>query len=339
MISTVEQLEERLCRPSERLIAFLRGLEGDIAVIGAGGKMGPTLAMLAANAIRESGVPRCLHAVSTFSDPGLRARLESFGIQTHAVDVLSDEAARQLPDARHVIYMVGRKFGSTGAEWDTWGTNVYAAGAVSRRYRDSRIVAFSSGNIYPFMPVDSGGATEGTPPEPVGEYAMTCLGRERMFEYASRHFGTRVLQYRLNYAVELRYGVLLDVATQVWNGKPVDVTTGYANCVWQGFANEVALRSLELAASPQAILNVTGLERVSIRALAGEFGRLLDREPIIVGEEAHTALLSNASKCHALYGAPDVTLDELIEWTAHWVKLGGPTLAKPTHFQTRNGKF
>lgn len=339
MISTVEQLEERLCRPSERLITFMRGLEGDIAIVGAGGKMGPTLAVLASNAVRESGVPRRLHAVSTFSDPGLRSRLESFGIQTHAVDVLSDDAAGRLPQAENVIYMVGRKFGSTGAEWDTWGTNVYAGGVVSRRYRGSRIVAFSSGNIYPFVAVDSGGATEDTPPGPVGEYAMTCLGRERMFEYASRHFGTLVLQYRLNYAVELRYGILLDVASQVWNSEPVDVTMGYANCVWQGFANEVALRCVELAASPQAILNVTGLERVSIRALAGEFGRLLGKEPVIVGEEARTALLSNASKCHELYGPCEVGLKELIEWTANWVKQGGPTLAKPTHFQSRDGKF
>lgn len=338
-IETVEQLEDVMTRPSPRLIESMRALRGDIVILGVGGKMGPTLAVLAARAVEASGVERHITAVSTFSQAGVREQLEARGIATHQADLLAPGAIDALPEAENVMYMVGRKFGSTGAEWNTWATNVLAAGLAGRKYSRSRVVAFSSGNIYPFVPIDSGGASESTSPEPVGEYAMSGLGRERMWDYASHEYGARVLHYRLNYAVELRYGVVLDVANKVWNGEAIDVTTGYANCVWQGYANSVALQCFALASSPPAILNVTGLERISIRDLATRMGELLGKKPNITGTEAPTALLSNATKCHELFGAPDISIDVYCAWIAHWIKAGGKTLAKPTRFETRDGKF
>ena len=338
-IETVAQLEDIMTRPSPRLVEAMRSLAGDIVIIGVGGKMGPTLAKLAARAIEASGVARNVTAASTFSQPGMREELESYGIATHKADLLAPGAVDALPEAENVVYMVGRKFGSTGAEWDTWGTNVLAAGLAARKYAGARVVAFSSGNVYPFVPIDSGGATEETPPDPVGEYAMSGLGRERMWDYAAHHGATRVLHFRLNYAVELRYGVLLDVAQKVWSGEPIDATMGYANCIWQGYANSVALQSFALATSPAAVLNVTGRERLSIRELASRMGGLLGKLPNMVGTEAPTALLSNASKCHELFGPPDVSIDTLCHWIARWVAAGGKTLSKPTHFETRDGKF
>lgn len=338
-LQSIEELEAKLSEPSPALVDYFRKLEGDIAILGVGGKMGPTLAQLAARAVKASGKARKLIAASSFSSPGLRDRLESFGIETIKTDLLAEGAVSQLPDAPNVIYMVGRKFGSTGAEWNTWATNVMLSGAVAERYKASRIVAFSSGNIYPFVPVTQGGATETTPVSPVGEYAMSCLGRERMFDYWSHRAGTRVLHYRLNYAIELRYGVVVDVAQKVWNGDPVDVTTGNMNVVWQGYANEVALRSLALADSPPTILNVTGPETLSLRWLATRLGELMGREPNIVGAEAPMALLSNASKCHGLFGYPPIGVGAVVEWVAQWVSGGGATLNKPTHFETRDGKF
>ncbi len=338
-IESVKALESLLTEPSPELVAFFRDLEGDLAIVGAGGKMGPTLARLAARAAEASGRSRRIVAVSSFSQPGLRERLEGFGIDVLPLDLSAPDALDRLPDAPNVIYMVGRKFGSTGAEWNTWATNVVLASRVAERYAGSRIVAFSSGNVYPFVPVHSGGATEDTPPGPVGEYAMTCLGRERAFDYASHQRGTPVVHFRLNYALELRYGVVLDIARKVWNGEPVDLTMGGFNGVWQGYANEVALRALDLAASPPRILNVTGPETISVRWLAERLGSIMGRTPVLVNEEASTALLSNASECHRLFGYPRVTLGQIVEWVARWVMTGGPTLDKPTHFETRDGKF
>ena len=338
-IDSVAELEDAMTRPTPRLVDSMRALDGDIVILGVGGKMGPTLATLAARAVEASGVARTITAVSTFSRPAVREQLESIGIATHKADLLAPGAIDTLPIAENVLYMVGRKFGSTGAEWDTWGTNVLAAGLAGRKYAGSRIVAFSSGNIYPFVPIDSGGATEATLPDPVGEYAMSGLGRERMWDYASHHYGARVLHYRLNYAVELRYGVILDVALRVWNGEPIDVTMGYANCIWQGYANSVALQCFAMATSPPTVLNVTGLERISIRELATNMGELLGKRPNIVGKEAPTALLSNATRCHEQFGPPDVSIDTLCRWIAQWIRSGGTTLSKPTHFETRDGKF
>jgi len=338
-IATNDALEEILSRPDEGLINLFRTLTGGIVILGVGGKMGPTLARMAARASEAAGVSRRITGVSTFSQPGLRETLEGSGVETHQADLLAPDAVENLPDSENVIYMVGRKFGSTGAEWNTWATNVLAAGRAAERYANSRIVAFSSGNVYPFVAVDSGGATEATRPDPVGEYAMSCLGRERMFDYFSNERGARVVQYRLNYAVELRYGIVVDVAARILNGEPVDVCTGYVNCVWQRYANSVALRCLGLAASPPAILNVTGAATVSIRELATQLARRLNRPVMFTGEEAPTALLSNASRCHELFGVPDVDTGDLIEWAADWLARGGAMLGKPTHFETRDGKF
>jgi hypothetical protein len=338
-IDTIDALEEILSRPDDALIEFFRGLTGDIVVLGVGGKMGPTLARMAVRASDMSGARRSVTGVSTFSQAGLRDVLREAGVETHQADLLDVEAVNKLPDAENVIYMVGRKFGSTGAEWNTWATNVLVAGRVAERYSGSRIVAFSSGNVYPFVSIDSGGVTEDTRPDPVGEYAMSCLGRERMFDYAAQEKGARVVHFRLNYAVELRYGIIVDVATRILHGDPVDLTMGYVNVIWQRYANSVALRCLELAATPPAILNVTGLETVSIRALATRLGEILDRPFNFTGEEATTALLSNASRCQELYGAPDVNTDTIVQWVADWLLRGGATLDKPTHYETRDGKF
>jgi nucleoside-diphosphate-sugar epimerase len=338
-IRSVDDLEDKLSEPSPALVSFFRQLEGDIVILGVGGKMGPTLARQASRAVEASGKPRRLIAVSSFSQPGLRERLEGYKIETLKADLLEPGAVEQLPPVENVIYMVGRKFGSTGAEWNTWATNVLLAGRVAEHYPRSRIVAFSSGNVYPFEPVTGGGSTEATPPGPVGEYAMSCLGRERAFDYWSHKAGTKVLHFRLNYAVELRYGVVTDVALKVWRGEPVDLSMGNFNAVWQGYANEVALRCLGLADSPPRILNVTGPETVSVRWLATRLGELLGKSPVFTGEESPRALLSNAAQCHRLFGYPAYSIDTIAEWAARWVAEGGDLLGKPTHFEARDGKF
>ena len=338
-IRTVAELEDKLCEPAPGLIDAMSRLEGDILILGVGGKMGPSLAQLAVRAIEASGVERRVIAVSTFSAKGVRKRLESLGVETIQADLLEPGTCDGLPDAPNVIYMVGRKFGSTGAEWLTWATNVYLPGLVVQRFKEARIVAFSSGNVYPLVPVTGGGSTESTLPEPVGEYAITCLGRERIFEHFSRKLETKVLLLRLNYAVELRYGVLADIAAQVWDAASIDLAMGQLNCVWQGYANSMALQGFPLAASPPRVLNVTGPELISIRWLAARFGELMGKKPTFIGEEAGTALLSNAAQCHRLFGYPQVSLETLIEWVAQWVMAGGELLGKPTHYATRNGRY
>jgi len=338
-ITDVAVLVEELTRPGPDLIESLGALDGDILILGVNGKMGPTLAGLAARAIEAAGTSKNIIGVSRTLAPENRRLLDKAGVKTIQADLLEPGALDALPDAPNVIYMCGRKFGSTGAEWDTWATNVFLAGLTANRYRDARIVAFSSGNVYPFVPVTSGGATESTAPDPVGEYAMSCLGRERMFDYYAHHVGTKILHFRLNYAVELRYGVLHDVAAKVWNNQPVDLAAGNANVIWQGYANSVALRALALASVPPHILNVTGPETLSIRRVAERMAHLMNKQPIFTNEESPNALLSNATQCHKLFGYPKITLDILIEWTAHWVMNNRETLNKPTHFEIRNGRF
>jgi nucleoside-diphosphate-sugar epimerase len=340
---TVTELEEALARPSTALVEELAAIDGDIVVLGSAGKMGPSLVRLAHNAVALSGTSqgkaKQVVAVSRFSQAGVRAELDALGVRTIAADLLEEGALESLPDAANVIYMAGTKFGTSGSEHLTWAQNAFLPGLVGRRYRDSRIVAFSTGNVYPFTPVASVGSRESDPTGPVGEYAQSCLGRERLFEHASRGYGTPVVLFRLNYALDLRYGILLEVAQAVKDGRSIDVTMGHVNVIWQGDANEYALRSLRLCSSPPTILNVTGPETISVRWLAQRFGELLAREPRIVGNEADNALLSNAGKGHELFGAPRVSLDQMIEWTAAWVKADGETLGKPTHFATRDGRF
>lgn len=338
-IETEPQLEDILSRPSEEDVAALRALSGNLLILGVGGKMGPSLAHRAARAAKEAGGSCKIIGVSRFSNPQARKDLESAGVETIAADLLDSDQLDALPEAENVIFMAARKFGSTGDESLTWAMNAWLPSQVARRFRNARIVAFSSGNIYPFVPVSSGGATEKTPVGPVGEYAQSVLARERMFEYFSRLYGTKAVMLRLNYAVELRYGVLVDIGHKVYQGRPVDVTMGHVNVIWQGDANSVCLRSFAVAESPPFILNLTGPETLRVRDIAAEFGQRFGVEPVIEGAEAETALLNNASRCHAMFGQPSVSISQLIDWTAHWIQHGGSLLGKPTHFEARDGKF
>ncbi|WP_214320080.1 NAD-dependent epimerase/dehydratase family protein [Nonomuraea sediminis] len=330
---TLEELEERLARPSEALVHDLAELDGDIMILGAGGKLGPSLVRLALNAVRGS---RRVIAVSRFSEPGLAEALEGDGAAVVAADVADVES---LPDAENVVFLVGAKFGTSGRESTAWFTNTYLPGRVAERFRGSRIAALSTGNVYPLVPVTSGGATEDTLVGPVGDYAMSCLGRERVMTHFSETHGTPLALIRLNYAVELRYGVLVDLAQKVLAGEPVDLSTGHVNVVWQGYANEVTLRSLRHAAAPPYVLNLTGPELLSVRQAATDLGRALGKEPVFTGEEAATALLSNAGRCHRTFGYPSMTPAELIEHVAAWVSAGGRLLGKPTKFERRDGRF
>lgn len=339
MIRNEAQLEDALSRPSASDVAFFRQLEGDLLILGVAGKMGPSLAHRAARAAAEAGSKIRITGVARFSDPQVKKQLESWSIQTIGADLLEPEQLAALPDAPNVIYMAARKFGTTGNAYLTWAMNTMLPARVAERYRSSRIVTFSTGNVYPLVPVTHGGATEDTPPAPVGEYAQSALGRERIYEYFSARYGTPVTILRLNYAIDLRYGVLLDIASKVYDRRPVDVTMGVANVIWQGDANSVTLRSLGICSSPPAVLNLTGPETVSVRWLAHRFGAIFGREPVIEGAEAPNALLNNASRCHKLFGYPEVGLEQMIEWTAAWLEAGGTRWDKPTHFEVRDGKF
>lgn len=339
LIQSEGELERVLSTPTRELVQAMAGWEGDLIILGAGGKIGPSLAAMARNALEEAGKAARVVAVDLFPSQAVRQALESKGIQAIACDLLDREALAQLPDAPNIIFMAGRKFGSTGDEPLTWALNVYLPALAAERYRNSRIVVFSTGNVYPLTPVSSGGPTENDPTGPIGEYAQSCLGRERMFQHFSARFGTPVTILRLNYAIDLRYGVLLDIAEKVYQGLPVDLTMGHVNVIWQGDVNACTLRSFWLCKSPPTILNLTGPDTVSVRSVAERLGVLMGKKPIFEGREADTALLSNASRARALFGEPTVPLDTMLQWVAHWVMIGGPTLGKPTHFEQRDGRF
>lgn len=336
---TVQELEERLASPSAALIEELSQLDGNIMLLGVGGKMGPSLARLAVNAIRQAGLDKKVIGVSRFSNKELRRELEEAGVEIISADLSDDKALQALPETQNILYMAGNKFGTTGNEHFTWMMNTYLPGRVAERFRNSRMVVFSTGNVYPFTPVSQGGATERTSPNANGEYGQSCLGRERIFEHFSHKNGTPMFIYRLNYAIDLRYGVLLELARSVREGLPIDITMGHANVIWQGDANEIALRALLRCSSPPNVMNITGPETLSLRWAANEFGRKLGIEPIFTGEEAPTALLSNAAKAAATFGYPRVSLAEMIDWIGDWVGQGGETWNKPTHFQEREGKY
>ncbi len=329
------ELEELLSTPSDADRAALALLRGNLLMLGAAGKMGPSLARLAKRAAPHLNVI----AVARFSEAGLRPELERDGIETHAVDLLARSALDGLPDADHVIYLAARKFGTAGDASPTWATNTVLPGMVAQRYASSKIISWSTGNVYPLVPVSSGGATEETPLAPVGEYGQSALGRERVFEYFSRVQGTPVCMLRLNYAVDLRYGVLVDIAKQVQAGETIDLTMGHVNVIWQGDANSVCLRAWDLCASPPAALNITGPETLTVREIAEAIGERMGVTPKFSGTPAATALLSNSDKCHKLYGEPRVSADELITWVVQWMTQGGRLLTKPTHFAVRDGKF
>jgi len=335
----VNALYQEMLRPSDVLISEMARIDGDIMILGAGGKMGPPLTLLARQAADAAGVKKKIIAVARFSEPGLQGQLEAQGINTIAADLLDDKQLQQLPEAKNILYLAGTKFGTTGKEFFTWAMNSYLPGRVAEKFKKSRIVVFSTGNVYPLKQVDSGGASESDAPEPIGEYAQSCLGRERVFQYFSTQNNTPTLIYRLNYAIDVTYGVLLDIATAVKERKPVDLRMGYVNVIWQGEANEFALRCLTHCSVPPKILNVTGPETASVRQIALAFGKLFGTEPVFKNQEEKTALLSNASECYRLFGPRKTTIDQMIEVIGKWIQSGGKVLEKPTHFQEREGKF
>jgi nucleoside-diphosphate-sugar epimerase len=334
-----EVLEQRWLSPSDVLIEDLKQIKGDILILGAGGKIGPSIARLAKQAIEKAGLDKRVIGVSRFSEEGLADKLNAAGIETIAANILNDAELQALPEVENVLYLAGTKFGTSNNEPYTWAMNTYLPGRVAEKFKNSRIVVYSTGNVYPFTAVASGGATEELRADPVGEYGQSCLGRERLFQYFSSVYGTKLLIYRLNYAIDFKYGVLLEVAKSVLAGKPVDLRTGHVNVIWQGDANEMAIRSLLHCEAPSKILNITGPETVSLRWLATEFGRIFNTEPAFINEEQPTALLSNAAESFRLFGYPRTTLKQMIGITAQWLSEGGKTINKPTHFQERKGQF
>jgi nucleoside-diphosphate-sugar epimerase len=338
-ITSEADLEELLSHPSDPVVETLRAVDGDVIVLGAGGKMGPTLARMARRALDRAKSRHAVHAVARFSDPRVKAGLEEAGVRAIVADLVKRADVDRLPDASAVVFMAGAKFGTHSDPARTWATNCHAASLAAERYAGIPTVVFSTGNVYPLMPVASGGADESTPPAPIGEYAESALGRERIFEFFSLSGGTPAVIFRLNYAVELRYGVLVDVARKVWTGEPVDLRMGHVNCIWQGDANAIALRCVSLARRPPFVVNVTGTETLTVRALAERFAAIFGRRPILRGEEQPTALLSNAALARDLFGPPATDLETVIEWIAAWIRSGGATLGKPTHFEALDGQF
>lgn len=339
---SIEALEELLSRPRAQTADTLRDLPGDIVVLGAGGKMGPSLARMARRAatIADGGAgARRVIAVSRFSDAAAAASLRAAGVETHPADLLDPAAVASLPDAALVVFMAGQKFGTASAPSLTWAMNTLVPAHCAARYSGARTVVFSTGNVYPLVAADGPGSREVDAPAPVGEYAASCLGRERLFEHASVHDGTPVAIVRLNYAVDLRYGVLVDLAARVRDGEPIDLAMGYVNTIWQGDAGRIALEALRHAASPPYVVNVTGPERLAVREVAEALGNRLGRAPRFVNTEAADALLSDTLRMAADFAPIDVPAATLIEWVAEWVAAGRPLLGKPTRFERRDGRF
>jgi nucleoside-diphosphate-sugar epimerase len=333
--SSEEELEDFLAEPSQALIDELAKIDGDILVLGVAGKMGPSLARLAANAAPNKQVT----GVARFSESGVQEQLNAHNVQTIKADLLDKDAIAALPDSANIIFMAGRKFGSSGSEDKTWAMNTHVPALVAERYRDANIVAFSTGCVYPFVPVNSQGASEDTPIDPPGEYAQSCVGRERLFQYFSNKHGTKGATIRLNYAIDMRYGVLADIAAKVLRGDEIDVTTGHVNVIWQGDANSQVLRALGHCSSPPNILNISGPESISVRWLATSFAQMLGKTANIIGQEAETGWVTNNAKSAALFGYPTVPLQTMMEWTADWVARGQHSFGKKTGFEVRDGKY
>ena len=334
-----QQLDDLLTQPSETDIAFARRLRGDTMILGAGGKMGPTLAERLLRALRAADRRSRVIAVSRFQSSEAERKLAGAGVETIACDLLDPDSLKALPLVENVLFLAGRKFGSAGDPEVTWAMNTVVPVRVAEHFRDSRIVAFSTGNVYPFVSPEQGGCVESDVPAPLGEYAQSCLGRERIFEFYSKKFNTPCLIFRLNYAIDLRYGVLVDIARNIYDGKPVDLSVPAVNVLWQGDANSYAMRSLELCESPARILNVTGPETIHVLHAAEFFARRFQRELLVKGESKGMALLNNAAACHAALGYPVVSAEELMEAVASWVESGGASLNKATKFQVTDGKF
>jgi nucleoside-diphosphate-sugar epimerase len=338
-IHTIDQLEDLLSEPTPGVIESMRRLQGDLILLGVGGKMGPTLARMAKRASDAVGGKRRVIGVSRFSSAEEEAKLQRHGVEAIRCDLLDEAAVARLPEAPNVIFMTGMKFGATGNEALTWAMNAHLPSIICKRYSGSRIVAFSTGNVYGLTAVASGGACEGDALHPVGEYAMSCLGRERMFEHFSRTLGIPTALVRLNYACEPRYGVLVDLAETVLRDEPIDLAMGHFNVIWQGDANAMTLQCFDHVATPPLVINVTGPQTLSVRTVANQLGLLLGKTPRFVGREAETALLSNAARATELFGPPRVSTEQLLPWIAEWLRRGGPTLGKPTHFESRAGRF
>jgi nucleoside-diphosphate-sugar epimerase len=340
-IRDLAHLEDLLSDPTAGVIETCRRLSGDVIVLGVGGKMGPSLSRMIRRASDAAGVKRRIIGVSRFAGGGaaLQRQLNDWGIETLTCDLLDEPSLDRLPDVPNVVYMASMKFGTTGQQSLTWAMNSVLPAMACRKFRRSRLVAFSTGNIYPLVPVTSSGATEQTELAPVGEYGMSALARERIFEHFSRTWNIPFSIIRLNYAVEMRYGVLVDLARKVWADQEVDLSMGNLNAIWQADANAHAIQAFDHAGSPPRVFNVTGPETLSVRTVCQEFGRLMGKEPRFLGVEASTALLGNAQVSHRLFGYPRVAIQQVIEWTADWVKRGGESHGKPTHFETRDGKF
>ena len=336
---TEEKLNALLTAPSQALIDDMKKIKGDIMVLGAGGKMGPTLCVLAKNACKAAGIDKKIYAVSRGSDKIATELMLENGIEFIAADLLDKEELYALPEVENVIYMAGKKFGTDGNEWQTWAMNSTLPAFVADKFKKSNIVVFSSGNIYPIVPLSDGGCKESDRPVPTGEYAMSCLARERAFEYAANTFGTNIFIYRLNFAVDLRYGVLFDLADKIMKGEPISLSTPCFNFIWQGSANEIAIRGLLYASSPACIMNVTGPETVSIKKAAIELGSYLGKEPVFENECGTDAYLNDASLAMETFGYPQVSAKTLIRWQAEWLLDGGRTLGKPTHFEERKGSY
>jgi NAD-dependent epimerase/dehydratase family protein len=337
-ITSVERLDDLLCNPSPAVVETMRRLDGDILVLGVGGKMGPTLARMAVRASQEAGVNRRVIGVARFTSKELPAWLQKYGIEPLTADLLDPQQVANLPDAANVVAMTALKFGSSARPGDTWAVNCWMPANICQRFAGSHIAAFSTGNVYSLTSITGGGSVETDPLAPIGEYAASCVGRERIYDFFSRSARTPVSMLRLNYACELRYGVLVDLARQILAGEPIDLAMGAVNVIWQGDANAMALQSLVHAASPPFVVNIAG-PQLSVREVSLQLGQLLGKTPEFTGTEGPDALLSSGQLGCRLFGQPEVSIDQLCCWIAHWLLGGGELLGKPTKFQVRDGKF
>lgn len=338
-INSESQLEDYLSRPTQEVVDTIARLDGDYMLLGVAGKIGPGLGRMLKRALTKAKVERRVIGVSRFSNDRLEKELKEDGLEIIKGDLLDATFLKSLPKVKNIFFLAGMKFGSEENLGMTWAINAYLPAMVAEHFPNSRIVAFSTGCVYELVTVQSGGSVETDIPEPLGEYAQSCLGRERMFEYGSKKNNTEVALIRLNYAVELRYGVLLDIALKVWNNVPLDLTMGYFNVIWQAEVNEMTIRALELCESPAKILNITGEDILSVKECAEKFGTLFGKDVKFTGKEAATALLSNAHESFKLFGKPKVSVDQMMIWIAAWIRGGNRTLNKPTHFEVRDGKY
>ncbi|TWU31392.1 NAD-dependent epimerase/dehydratase family protein [Novipirellula artificiosorum] len=338
IVESESQLDALLTRPSDALVDFIANREGDLIILGIAGKMGVSLGHLAVRAIERAGVRKTVYGVARFSRPESQEQLESIGVKTIQCDLLNRAAVAQLPQIKNVLFMVGRKFGTAGAASLTWAMNTIVPANVTEHFRQSSIVAFSTGCVYPLVRIGSA-PNERVAPEPIGEYAQSCLGRERVFEYGSRAYGTPVCLYRLNYSIDLRYGVLHDIAEKIQCDEPVDLGVPAFNVIWQGDANTQALMCLGHCSSPANILNVTGPETLTTKDVAEQLGQWMGMPVRFTGKPSDLSYLSDSARATALFGAPSVAAEQLIRWQAHWSMMGGRSLGKPTHFTVTDGSY